>query len=247
MKNKLTQSILVIALSIGNSYAKETYKVMTESNFIPFVYLDEQKKLTGFDIDILNAIAKVEEINFEYKSTIWIQLFKAIEENDADIITAGITITEERKKIVDFTQPYFTSEQKVFARSGYSEKKLEDLRNSSIILKKDTTSDNLIKSLDFVNISYDDTTFKLIKKVLGGEYAATITDSGVVDYYYNRYKSYRPTIFSIPNTTEYYGFWVNKNKKELLNKLNNGLKIIKENGQYKEIYNKYFSNQNTGN
>ncbi|SUO96041.1 transporter substrate-binding domain-containing protein [Suttonella ornithocola] len=242
------KSIALIILSTNFyqlSYAQEnkTYLVMGESNSIPFIYLDEKKEPTGFDIDILKAIAKVENLNFEYKTTIFDLLFDNLENKKADIISSGITITPERQKRMAFSKPYFDSEQMVMVNTAHKNiSNLEELSKYNISLQKDTTSDALLKKIGgFNHLNYEENTYLIIKNTISGKTDAAISDSGIIQYYKNRFEKYQPKIFSIPNTKEYYGFAVRKENQELLDKINSGIKTIKENGTYEKIYNKYFS------
>jgi polar amino acid transport system substrate-binding protein len=93
--------------------AQETYVVGSGGTYRPFEFENSQKQLEGFDIDIIKAIAKAEGFDIKLVNTPWEGIFATLNTGDRDIIISGITITDKRKQMVDFSAPYFPAEQSI--------------------------------------------------------------------------------------------------------------------------------------
>ncbi|MFB4163703.1 transporter substrate-binding domain-containing protein [Alteribacillus sp. JSM 102045] len=87
---------------------RPTYSVATDNNYIPFEFIDQETdELVGFDIDLINAIADEAGFNIEIEQMEFSGIVSAIPSGRFDIGIAGMTITEERKENIDFSQPYY--------------------------------------------------------------------------------------------------------------------------------------------
>ncbi len=94
---------LLAALAGSAQAAQETYVVGSGGTYRPFEYENSQKQLEGFDIDIIKAIAKAENFTIKLVNTPWEGIFATLGSGDRDIIISGITITDKRKQMVDFS------------------------------------------------------------------------------------------------------------------------------------------------
>ncbi|MFD1245616.1 basic amino acid ABC transporter substrate-binding protein [Paralysiella testudinis] len=224
--------------------ATTVYKVMTEPTYPPFVFRDQQDRPSGFDVDILNAIAQQQGFSLTYTSHPWQSIFNTLDQGQADIVSAGITITEARKERMDFSAPYFESRQMALLGAGAANSQsFADLKPMRLALKPGTTSDDMAKQQGLTEkATYENTTFLTIRKVMSGEADATIGDSGVMLYYQQAYPDAKLKTLTDNNLPpEEYGFVVRKGNTELQNKLNQGLQAIKSNGTYDRIYRQYFA------
>lgn len=224
--------------------AATVYKVMTEPTYAPFVFRNQQDQPSGFDVDILNAIAKQQGFSLTYTSHPWQSIFNTLDQGQADIVAAGVTITETRKERMDFSTPYFESRQMALLGANAADSQsFADLKPLRLVLKPGTTSDDVAKKQGLAEkAAYENTTFLAIRKVMSGAADATIGDSGVMLYYQHAYPDAKLTTLADNNLPpEEYGFVVRKGNTELLNKLNQGLQAIKSNGTYDQIYRQYFA------
>lgn len=221
----------------------QTYTVFTENNFYPFVAI-ENGQHTGFDVEILRAIADVENLNLKFESDLWENLIPRLQSGDADVIATAITITNERAESMSFTDPYFDTQLAFFVNDPEDRfHTSEDLIGEKIGVLSGSIPEEKLSSLSFSNIVRYKKDFDMIRDVLKGGLVATLNDSGFINYYYARFeKEYPIKRIFLDDNHDYYSFVVAKDNDFLLNKLNNGLKIIKENGTYDRIYEKYFSN-----
>lgn len=110
----------------------KTYIVGTNAEFAPFESHASEGELTGFDIDIMRALAKNSGLNLTFKDQPWDSLFASLNNGDLDSVISGVTITDERKQTMDFTDPYFTITQVVLMPEGKTPvHTAEDLKTQS--------------------------------------------------------------------------------------------------------------------
>ncbi len=93
-------------------------RFITESNFKPFSYLDNQGNLVGFEIDLVNALCAQMKAECEINSQDWDSLIPSLNANKADAAIAGMSVTEERLQVVDFSEPYFNNTLVLVAKKG---------------------------------------------------------------------------------------------------------------------------------
>ena len=86
--------------------AEKAYVVATDATYAPFEYLDDNQ-VVGFSKDILEAIAANQGIKFDFANTPWEGIFATLGKGDSDIVSSSVTITDERKGQMDFSDPYF--------------------------------------------------------------------------------------------------------------------------------------------
>ena len=96
-------------------YAKEKITVGTNAEYAPFEYMDSDRNLTGFDYELLEAIAQEENLELEWKDMPFDSLVGSMETGNIQIIAAAIGPTKEREKSVDFSDVYYTGSQSIEA------------------------------------------------------------------------------------------------------------------------------------
>src|SRR5690606_3350028 len=113
--------------------------VGTEATFAPFEFM-EKGEVTGFDVDLLNAVA--EEAGYEVKidNTGWDAMFAGLQSKQLDIGMAGVTITDERVESYDFSDPYFESKTMIAFKEGKVDiKTAKDLKGKKLGVQNGTT------------------------------------------------------------------------------------------------------------
>ena len=108
--------MMVLSLS-ATALAKEKIYVGTNAEFPPFEYL-EKGEITGFDIELMNEMGKVLDAEVKVQDMAFDGLLPALQMKKVDVVIAGMTATEERKKTVAFTQPYYTASQVIIVKEG---------------------------------------------------------------------------------------------------------------------------------
>lgn len=234
--------ILAVVMVMGTAVMAETYTVGTSASFPPFEYV-EDGEVTGFDIDLIKEIGKLQGFDIEVKDLSFDSLIPALKTGNIDLIAAGMTITEQREEQVDFTEPYFVANQSVVVQEE-SDKDLTVLfGDNKIGVQTSTTgdiwvSDNLKKKGILTGeIARYDKYVMVFTDLVNGNLDGVVLDTPVA----KKYAEDRPVkIVGEIKTGEKYGIAVKEGNKELLNKINKGLEQLQEQGTIGELVSKYF-------
>lgn len=228
------------------SYADKdiTYVVGAGGTYRPFEYENTQRQLEGFDIDIIQTIANVENFNIKLINTPWDSIFASLNNGERDIIISGITITDKRKKSVDFSLPYFPAEQVIVTQAHSSITSLEDLKTKTVGVVNGSTADVVVSKVLGMNskaIKRFDNTPLLLQDLYEEGIDAAVSDVGVVKFYIKMHPGKDFNLIADQNfEPQYFGIAVAKGNDKLLNSINEGLKKIIANGTYATIYAKWF-------
>lgn len=243
---KFAAAALAAAISFGAA-AEQTLKVGTEPTFPPFEYIDDQDKsnVIGFDIDIINAIAKAEGFKVEIVKMPFDGLIPALLTSQLDAAIAGMTITEEREKKVDFTAPYYDSglSAVILKENAEKFKKLADLKNSRICGQIGNTGIDFAKKLSG-NVAAFNTNPEAFLELRAKGCDAVITDKPVNEFFLRLQKE--GLYAEIPEFAEVaqFGIAVKKGNDEVLKALNEGFDKLRKSGEYDKIYSKWFHSGN---
>jgi len=217
--------------------------VGTDTAFPPFEFVDTASgQYTGFDIELLKEIAKNENLNLEFKPMEFKAIVPGLQSKTLDIGIAGMTISDERKQVVDFSEPYFQAGLVIGVKPGNTViKSKDDLVGKTIAVKLGTSSEKLARTIKDTKVKTFDNSNDLYLEVENGGADAVIEDLPVLKYYSVKNPG-KLTIIDQPMTGDFYGIAVAKGKEDLLKKINDGLKKVKDSGKYDELYKKYFGN-----
>ncbi|MTD33924.1 basic amino acid ABC transporter substrate-binding protein [Paludibacterium denitrificans] len=234
------------AASTPAASAAKEYVVGTDATYAPFEFQNDKKEIVGFDIDVLSAVAAKAGFKVKFVNTPWEGIFSTLQQGDRDILTSAITITDERKQSMDFSDPYFEARQLIAVAKGVSDiKTFQDLKAKKVAVQTGTTGDDVVKKLlgkTSSNIKRFESMPLALKELESGGVQAAVGDNGVVINYVKNNPQNGISVVADDKSfsAEFYGFAVKKGNKELLAKINSGLKAIKADGTYDSIYAKYF-------
>lgn len=237
--------MIVLVLSACNKIdeTREVYIVATGASYIPFAFLNtEKEEIDGFDIDLMKAVAKEANLDYKLELVSWDGYFAAMEKGSFDIGIYGITITEERAKKVDFSEPYYTSGL-VFMVKGDNQtiEAIEDLANKNIGTVTSSTSEEYLRvNFPKANIITFTGSPELYMELRSGRIDAVLYDVPSINYFIstNGGSQYR-TIGEILQGEEY-GFVFPKGSP-LVPIVNDALKEIINKGIYDDLYEKWFN------
>lgn len=224
--------------------AEKTYKIGTDVTFAPFEFQNEKNEYVGIDIDLLNAIADDQDFNVDLRPLGFDSSVQGVQSNQLDAMIAGMSITDERKKSFDFSDPYFDSGIQMAVKADDDETtSLDDLKGKTVGAKVGTESATFLEDnkdkYEFDVKNYDDAT-GLYGAVKNGTVVAIFDDFPVLGYAINQGEQLK--LVGEPQKGNSYGFAVKKGEnKELLEKFNAGLKKMKESGEYDKIVAKYIT------
>ena len=224
--------------------AKETYTISMDSSFAPFEYQNGSGKYVGIDVDIINAIAKNQGFNVKLTNPGFDASLNAVQSSQADAVLAGMTITDARKQIFDFSDPYYTSNIRLAVKKGSNVKKYEDLKGKTIGAKNGTSSYSWLEEnadkYGFTLRAYDEAS-TMYDSLNSGSIDALMDDEAVLLYAIQQGRNFETPIKGI--STGEVGFAVKKGTNpELITMFNNGLAAIVKDGTYDKIINKYLDN-----
>ncbi|MBY0085134.1 MULTISPECIES: basic amino acid ABC transporter substrate-binding protein [Brevibacillus] len=224
----------------------KVYVVGTDAAYPPFQML-EADKISGHDIDVMNAIAEAGGFKIEWKNTGWDPLFDGLDKGTVDIGISSITITEKRKEKYDFSDSYFEANQLILVAEDSPVTKLADLKGKKIGVQAATTGEEVVKKAfgdTYEGLKGYDDMPSSVDDFFNGRVDAVIGDNGVLSYYVNKVKDKKFKLIKDDSfEKEFYGIIVKKGNADAMNKINDGLKKIKENGKLQEIYTQYFGNK----
>ncbi|MBR4742408.1 MAG: transporter substrate-binding domain-containing protein, partial [Desulfovibrio sp.] len=135
MRRRILQAVFaVVALGFFSTqlWAADKYIVASDCTWPPFEYLDDNKQPQGYSIDYLRAVAKAAGFEVENRNVAWDGIFGGVATGQYDIIASSTTITEERQKTFDFSDPYMEITQAVILRAGQKCSSLKDLAGKRV-------------------------------------------------------------------------------------------------------------------
>lgn len=216
------------------------------AEFPPFESQDAQGNVHGFDVDLLNALAKEGGLRVEFKNQPWDSLFNSLKNGDVDVLASAVTITEERMQSMAFTDPYFQISQVVLVQGDKNIASVEDLKNLNRVGVVTGNTGDLAagKILGATNpkIARFENLPLLLKELENGGLDAAISDSSVVMEFIKNNSGKSFAMIEIPDfDTENYGLAVRKDDTATLDMLNKALAAIRANGEYDRIHSQYFA------
>lgn len=218
------------------------YVIATDTTFAPFEFNDERGNLVGIDMDLIREIAEDQGFSVDIKPLGFDAALQAVQSNQAAGIIAGMSITEERKKQFDFSDPYFESGVQMAVLQDDDEiKSYADLKGKRVAVKNGTEGADFANSIKdkygFQVVSFADSV-SMFEEVKTGNSQAVFEDYPVLNYGIQQGNGFKTVTPKEEGAS--YGFAVNKGQNaELLAKFNAGLKNLKESGRYDEIVEGY--------
>lgn len=245
-------ALLVTALLVGSlsplltagtaSADGEKYVIATDTTFAPFEFQDKQGNFVGIDMDLIRAIAADQHFTVDIKPLGFDAALQAVQANQVDGVIAGMSITDKRKQVFDFSEPYFESGiQMAVLKTNEDIKSYDDLRGKRVAVKNGTQGATFANSIKdkygFQVVSFADSS-SMFDEVKTGNSVAVFEDYPVLLYGIAQGNGFK-TVTPKEDPTGY-GFAVNKGRNaELLQKFNAGLNNLKKSGEYDKIVNTY--------
>lgn len=222
------------------SKLKDTYIVATDSSFVPFEF-KKDGKLTGFDIEIVEAIAKDAGFKVKFETSNFDGIIPGLQTGTFDFAVAGIGITDDRKKVIDYSDPYYESGLGIGVKESNDEiKELKDLEGKKIATRLGSTSSQFIKDeLKGAKPKEYEQLDQAYLAVENGSVDAILYDWPNVAYYIKT-KGDSLKMVGDKYEAENYGIAFAKGQEDLVKAVNESLKELKDNGKYEEIFEKWF-------
>ncbi|MDA3872651.1 MAG: glutamine ABC transporter substrate-binding protein [Kiritimatiellae bacterium] len=229
-------------LLLNGCGASDTVQVATDNGFVPFEFVDSSTgELIGFDVDLLHAIAEEAELNLNINTMDFDGLVAGIRTGRYDVGIAGITITEERRESIDFSDPYYDAGLILAVQAGNEAiSSSADLAGKRVGTRSGSTSERYLQNHhpDASVVAFPGIV-EAYMDLEAGRVDAVLYDLPNVQYYVNQdSKTNFKTVGEVLQG-EQYGIAFPKDSP-LVEPVNAALKVLRENGTYDRIYDKWF-------
>ena len=227
----------------GGGKAKKELIVGTEPAFAPFEFQKENsKEFIGFVMDLIRAISK--QMGYE-KCTIqgmgFDALIPALDAKNIDVAIAGMTITDERAKKVNFSKPYYKSGLAIVVnKDNNTINDVADLKGKRIAVQIGTTGAMEAEKIEGAKITSFNTNGEACLELKNKAVDAVIGDLPVEAYFLQQGGKEFAKIVGKTLSSEHYGIAVAKSNTALAKDVDKALDTLKQNGEYDKLYKKWF-------
>ena len=217
--------------------------IATDATWPPMEYVDEYtKEIVGFDIDFMKAVADAGGFGVEFKNTAWDGIFAGLATDKYDAIISSVTITEERKKEMDFSKPYVNAGQLLVVQKNMKGvAALADLKGKTAGAQIGTTGAFEIEKVKGVTLKSYDEIGLAFEDLVNGRIAAVVCDTPVAANYALQNQTYKGKlkIAGAAFTQEFYGVVVKKGNTQVLDMINAGIDKVLDTKKYDELKKKW--------
>jgi polar amino acid transport system substrate-binding protein len=245
MKMKYALLGLLLSLALLSACAVKSKKVVVASDatWPPMEFIDDSKNIVGFDVDLIKEVAKAGGFEVEIKNVNWDGIFGGLDAGQYDAVISSVTITEDRKAVMDFSTPYINAGQVLIVRteSPDSVTKISDLAGKELGAQIGTTGAMEIKKVKEVKLRTYDELGLAVADLVNGRIAGVVADTPIAAQYVLQNPSFKDTLKIVgePFTEEVYGIAVKKGNAKVLALINKGLKKVMDSGKNVELEKKW--------
>lgn len=222
----------------GQKEAAGKLVMVTNAEFPPYEYYDKNV-IVGIDADIARAIADKLGVELDIQDMAFDSLIPAVQSGKADFTAAGMTVNEDRKKNVDFTDTYAEAAQVIIVKEGSEIKTPDDLTGKKIGVQTGTTGDIYADDIENAEVNRYNKGMEAVMALSQDKIDAVIIDREPAKVFVKENAGL--VILDEAFTEEEYAIAVKKDNKELLDKINGAIKELKESGELKKIVDKYIT------
>lgn len=230
----------------SHSSTDKVLRVGCDAAFAPFTYTDDKGKLIGFDVDLITAIAKEIGYSVDIRGYPFDGIIPTLITNNIDLIISGFTISPERAKRVDFSDPYYRCGLTFLVMKDDAQKfdSFDKIKNAEICTQIGTTGAlYLQKTLPNPELKQFNTPPETYLELQNGGCDVVVNDRPVNDFFLAQNPKNKDIVVSRDITSaqnEYYGIAVRKGNTELLTRINEGLQKVIDSGEFARISQKWF-------
>ena len=239
---RIAATALTAVALFGHAAQAETLVVAVDTAFVPFEF-KQGDKYVGFDIDLWDAIAKELKLDYKLQPMDFNGILPALQTKNVDVGLAGITIKDERKKVIDFSDGYYDSGFMLMVPGNSTVKGAEDLKGKSLAIKTGTSA------ADYAKANFAGTDLRLFPNIdnaylelATGRVDAAMHDTPNVLYYASTAGKGKVKVVGTQMMAHQYGIAFPKGSA-LVPKVNGALARIKADGRYTAIYKKWFGTE----
>lgn len=227
---------------VGETAEGGVLKMGCSADFAPFEsYADDGKTIIGYDVDMMSEICSRLGMTLEVTDMNFDSVVTAVQTGKIDVGASGITITDERKENVDFSDAYFTAAQSILVTKDSEITSYQQLLDGTYKagVQLGTTGDIMASEKLGDRVSQFEKYGDALAALIAGKVDCMVLDTGVAEAYAEANDLVVVETFGDAEDVEYYGIAVSKDNKELLDKINGALAEMKADGFFDELNQKY--------
>lgn len=260
-KTSIVAALAAVALTVagcgggsgsggGGKYGLVNSGTLTVCSDVPYPPFEMEKKngrgYTGFDIEMIKAIADQLGLKVEIKDVGFsgLQSGTTLAAGTCDVAASAMTVTDKRKKNLDFSNSYYDADQSLLVPKKSSISGIEDLAGKKVGVQQGTTGQDYAEqhAPESATIVAYPSDAELTRALAAGQIDAILQDLPPNQAHVRNSKPMPVEIVAVFQTNEHYGFAVaEEGSTKLLNAINKALKKLKNNGTYEKLYNEYFT------
>lgn len=210
----------------------------TNAEFPPYEYHDNNQ-IVGIDVEIAAAIAREMGMELEVEDISFDAIIPAVQSGKADFGAAGMTVNDDRKVNVDFTNTYAKATQVIIVKQDNDIVTVDDLAGKTIGVQLGTTGDIYAEDIEGATLERYSKGFEAVQALLQGKVDAVVIDGEPAKVFVEQNTELK--LLAEPLTEEEYAICVKKGNTELLDKMNAALAKLEESGELQTIIDKYIS------
>ncbi|HEY9038438.1 MAG TPA: transporter substrate-binding domain-containing protein [Roseovarius sp.] len=243
LKQMAIASAASVAMTMGAMAHAEDVRVATDPSFVPFEMMDQETgEMVGFDMDIIREIGKRAGFTPNINTMDFNGIIPALQTGNVDIAIAGMTITDERREVVEFSDPYYDSGLQLLVSADNTDvKEVDDLAGLKIGTKIGSTSFDYLteKFGSDATITPYPGSADMYMALVGGSVDAVFYDAPNVGYFSKTRGEGRVKVVGPLYEGQQYGIAFPKGS-ERVDAVNEALAAMREDGTYDEIHAKWF-------
>lgn len=228
------------AVPSSDTDAKETLTMGTNAAFPPYEFVDDNGQIAGIDAEIAKAVADKLGMNLEIKDMEFDSLIPAVQGGSVDIVFAGMTVTDERKESVNFSDSYATGVQVIIVKEGSDIATADDLEGKTIGVQSGTTGD-IYCTDDYgqENVKQFSSGALAVAALVNGQIDCVVIDNEPAKNFVAANAGLK--ILGTEYIKEDYAAAISKTNTDLLDKVNKAISELKADGTIDKIIGKYIS------
>jgi|LSQX01.1.fsa_nt_gb polar amino acid transport system substrate-binding protein len=214
----------------------------TNAEFPPFEYINDEGEVDGFDAELARQIADELGVELVIENMEFGALINALQSGKIDFIAAGMTVTEDRKQNVDFSNPYYNATQLIIKQKGNEDiHSIEDLEGKKIGVQEGTTGDFEAEEIEGADVSRYRKAIDGVMDLKNGRIDAVIIDSNPAKVFVGKNDDLE--LLEEELTEEDYAIATRKEDAEFLDAINKVIEEIKTSGKYEEMVKTYIEEE----
>ncbi len=199
------------------------------------------EKFEGFEVDLLKAITDHLNLEIQYEVSLWQNILEKLFKGELDMICSAVTVTDSRKHILEFSEPYLHFRLCAVIFHEDSLETAGDLKNKTIGVREATEAERYVHTrFPNNNMVHAVTNRELYSKLLARKIDLLVDDSPIAGGFLQKNKKLKIGMY-MPETDSHYAIAMKKGDLQLKQQFNEALKLMKDNGTYEFIYKKWFT------